>query len=277
MRRNWPGFRPGPAAGPRARIRKLRGPVTLDTAIALAPAPGVERRFEIAELRRIAARLQPCRSRGARSASRVLWRRSIRRASWKRCGHSCRRRASNCSISAAKWFPRAFSSFRSAGLRQAAAGAFWSGSLQYGGRHRVAVWARVNVSVAEPRVVAVEDLSPGRPIEAPCCGSRLATNSRPPKLLRRPSKRLPARFCAAPSAPEQRSARHGWSAPKAVLRGETVEIESREGAALVQAPGQAQASGAIGETILVLNPMSNKRFPARVTAKGKVAVGKGSL
>ena len=80
------------------------------------------------------------------------------------------------------------------------------------------------------------------------------------------------------SMPRRGSDLSAWlAAPKAVVRGEAVEIESREGSAIVQAPGQAQASGAIGEIILVLNPMSKKRFSARVIAQGKVAVGKGSL
>ena len=55
-----------------------------------------------------------------------------------------------------------------------------------------------------------------------------------------------------------------------------MQVEAREGAALVQLPGQAQGSGAIGQTVLVLNPMSNKRFPARVEGRGRVSVGKGS-
>jgi flagella basal body P-ring formation protein FlgA len=68
--------------------------------------------------------------------------------------------------------------------------------------------------------------------------------------------------------------RTDWlSAANAVERGETVQVEVREGGAVVQLTGEAQRSGAVGQTIPVLNPMSKAVFKGRVEAKGKVTVG----
>ena len=139
------------------------------------------------------------------------------------------------------------------------------------------IWARVKILVSAPRVVAVENLSPGRPIDSTML--RVETREEFPSVEASPAsvEEVAGKMVRRP-VPAGTSIRSAWlAAPKAVLRGEAVEVESREGAAIVQAPGQAQASGAIGDIILVLNPMSKKRFAARVIAQGKVAVGKGSL
>jgi flagella basal body P-ring formation protein FlgA len=248
----------------------------LEAAIGLAPAPGVERRFEMAELRRIAARLnlpEPQRA--------VCVCRPVALLDRARVVEALRSQLPAARIELLDFsrqpVPDGLLEFPRSGLRQAAAGAFWSGSLQYGGRRRIALWARVNITVSEPRVIAVQNLIPGRPIDISAL--RVETRAAFPsaeafagsleevdgKILRRTVR----------AGAEIRSA---WlEGPKAVLRGETVQVDSREGAALVQAAGQAQGSGAVGESILILNSISNKRFPARVTGKGKVAVGKGSL
>jgi len=58
-----------------------------------------------------------------------------------------------------------------------------------------------------------------------------------------------------------------------VLRGDTVTVEVFNGAAHLELQGLAQGSGAMGDTIAVLNPDSHKQFPARVEGKGRVSVG----
>ena len=247
----------------------------LDAVVSLAPAPGVERRFEIAELRRIALRLNLPEPRGEVCVERPV----------APLDPAPILAAMQAQLPAARIelldysrhpMPEGAPEFPLTGLRQAAAGAFWSGSIRYGGVHRLAIWARVNVSLRALRVVAVGNLSPGRALESSAL--RVETRDEFPsadafpvaieevvgKVLRRPVR----------SGTAIRSA---WlEASKAVTRGDTVQVEAREGAALVQLPGQAQGSGAIGQTVLVLNPMSNKRFPARVEGRGRVSVGKGS-
>jgi flagella basal body P-ring formation protein FlgA len=173
--------------------------------------------------------------------------------------------------------PEGVLEFPMSGLRPASAGGFWTGAIQYGGRHRLTVWARVIITVSAPRVIAAENLNPGKPLDRSALRVETAEDfpSADPlpasideiagKVLRRPVRAGTAIHAA-------------WlDEPKAVTRGETVQVEVREGGALLQFPAEAQGSGAVGQTILVLNPSSNKRFPARVEAAGKVAVGKKPL
>jgi len=57
-----------------------------------------------------------------------------------------------------------------------------------------------------------------------------------------------------------------------VNRGEMVHVEVRAGAALIAFEAQAQSSGAAGQTITLLNPISKRRFSARIEGKGKASV-----
>jgi flagella basal body P-ring formation protein FlgA len=60
--------------------------------------------------------------------------------------------------------------------------------------------------------------------------------------------------------------------PRDVMRGDTVRVEVRDGGAHLELEATAEGSGAFGEIISVLNPISKKRFPARVEGKGRVSV-----
>jgi hypothetical protein len=57
-----------------------------------------------------------------------------------------------------------------------------------------------------------------------------------------------------------------------VARGDTVHVEVHSGAAVIAFDAQAQASGAAGQTIPLLNPISKKRFSARIEGKGRAIV-----
>ena len=159
--------------------------------------------------------------------------------------------------------------FPRSGLR----GDIWHGFVRYAGRHRAAIWARVRISIPAPRVVATVDLRPGRPIDASSLKLEVRDDfpaAEPfPAALEDVVGKLPRRPIRA-GTPICSS----WlDEPKAIARGETVLVEVREGGALLQFDGQALASGAVGQTIPVLNTMSKKRFQARIEAKGKVSVG----
>jgi flagella basal body P-ring formation protein FlgA len=60
--------------------------------------------------------------------------------------------------------------------------------------------------------------------------------------------------------------------PKEVMRGETVHVEVRNGAARIELDAVAEASGSAGESIPLLNRSSGKRFRGRVEGKGRVSV-----
>jgi flagella basal body P-ring formation protein FlgA len=164
--------------------------------------------------------------------------------------------------------------FPRAGLRQGIGdGALWAGWIRYGGRHRFSIWVRLRVSITCTRVVAEADLPVGRPIGA--AALRVETRAGFPRTVNAPPTvddvvgRVPRRTIRAGTAIEA-----AWLDPaKAVARGDTVQVEVREGGAVLQIPGQAQASGMVGQTILVLNPMSKKRFSARIEGPGRVSAG----
>ena len=58
-------------------------------------------------------------------------------------------------------------------------------------------------------------------------------------------------------------------------RGETVKVEVHSGNARLEFEAQTEASGVAGQTVPVVNPVSKKRFKARVEGKGRVSVGTG--
>lgn len=244
----------------------------LDAVVALAPAPGVERRFEIAELRRIALRLnlpaperEVCVGRPAAplDPARIL--------------EALRAQLPDARIELLDYdrhpVPEGALEFPLTGLRQLPAGVLWNGFVRYGGRHRAAVWARVKAAAMATRVVATTGLRPGHPIDA----ASLAVETRDefpaagpiPSTVDEVAGKLPRRPIRAGTP-----IRAEWlTAPKAVERGDTVQVEVREGGALLQLTAQAKSSGSVGQTIPVLNTMSKKRFSARVEAKGRVTAG----
>jgi flagella basal body P-ring formation protein FlgA len=167
------------------------------------------------------------------------------------------------------------------GLQQGAGGGYWHGYVQYAGTRRFALWARVKVLVSGPRVVATEDLKTGVPLEA----AQLRVETREeifspavfPTSIEAVAGKLPRHAIAGGAA-----LRADWlEPPKVVLRGETVLVEVTSGGAHLKLEATAESSGAIGETIAVLNPISKRRFQARVEAKGKVVAyqleNKGTL
>ena len=62
-----------------------------------------------------------------------------------------------------------------------------------------------------------------------------------------------------------------------VVPGDIVQVEIVSGGARLVLDGVAATSGAVGDSVLVLNPDSKKQFRARVIAAGKVLVTRGNL
>jgi hypothetical protein len=180
----------------------------LDTQVALAPAPGIKRNFELVELRRLAARLslseplrEVCVERRAAplDAARIL--------------EALRAQMPSAQIELVDYMrgpvPEGELEFSPRGLPAGTSTGFWSGAVRYAANRRFAVWAKVRITAD-------------------------------------------------------------------VNRGEMVHVEVRSGAALIAFEAQAQSSGAAGQTITLLNPISKKRFPARIEGRGKAFVDGGA-
>jgi len=162
--------------------------------------------------------------------------------------------------------------FPRAGLHRSADGALWTGSVTYAANRRLSVWARVRIVESVRRVVANLDLAPGRTVDERSvsavtrrefpCGEPYA-ESLADVVGRWPRRAIPA---GAALRTDQ------LTGPKAVLAGDEVAVEVRNGGAVLLLEGKAEAAGAVGEAILVRNPASGRLIRARVVAPGKVAL-----
>lgn len=241
--------------------------------VGLAPAPGVERRFDIPELRRIAARLHL----ESEPRQEICVTRPVAPLDRDRILAAMREQLPAAAIELldfSHWpAPAGTLEFPLSGLRDD----HWTGAVRYAGSRRLAVWARVRVRVSVARAMAARDLRAGERLDSADLRIETVEAAPAPGLyLESASEGAGKRL--------RRSVRAGdvlraeWlETPPDVARGETVQVEVRSGAALLAFEGQAQGSGNVGQTISVLNPQTRKRFQARVEARGRVALAGASL
>ena len=148
----------------------------------------------------------------------------------------------------------------------------WRGDVVYGGRRRFPIWARVMITGPVTRIFASADLKAGEPIRQ--ASLRVETSEGFPHVgkdvlsVERIVGMLPIRPIAA--ATEIRM--NDLSRPSDVNRGEAVEVEVQSGAARLVLTATAETSGRSGDTISVRNRESKKLFQARVSGKGKAIV-----
>jgi flagella basal body P-ring formation protein FlgA len=246
------------------------GAALADTPLALAPVPGVARRFDFLELRRIAARFslpEPARE--------MCVTRPVALLDPARILAAMRAQLPGAEIELldfSRWpAPEGTLEFSPAGPR----GEHWTGAVQYGGGRRFAVWARVRVRLSAPRPVAAHDLRAGQRLAS--SDFRLETGAsstdvHPPSIAELSGRRLRRTVRAGTAV------RAEWTdTPPDVARGETVAVAVRYGAAVVAFEGQAQGSGNAGQIVAVLNPQTHKRFHAHVDGPGRVSLEGDSL
>ena len=254
-----------------------------DTEIALAPAPGVARVFRAPDLRLLAARFHLDPAPGADGP--ICVERPVAPLDAARLLAAMRQSLPEARIEIREFSrqpaPAGDIEFPVAGLHAPSVGAsagapsrpaLWNGAVVYAGTRRFSIWAMVSVRVAGTRILAVADLRPGQPVS-------------PAQLAAETREEFPS---AAPFAQSVDRVAGLWprlliragspirtdqlEQPKEVMRGETVHVEVRNGAARLELDAVAEASGSVGESIPVLNPSSMKRFRARVEGKGRVSV-----
>jgi flagella basal body P-ring formation protein FlgA len=242
--------------------------------IGFAPAPGAQRRFSARELSRLAAgkgvtvTSEPvCFERKLQEITLdsflIALRESLPREAELELIDFSRARVPNGVLE----FPRS-------GLTRphGREPAIWRGRIKYDAAQSVPVWAKVRVWTSRPTVVAVVNLPAGKPIES--SQLRLDTTDADPFTNAGPltietvAGRAPRRPIRAgeviPAA--------ALKTPADVIRGETVGIEARYGAAFLKFEVRAEASGRAGDAIPVRNIESGKTFRARILRKGWVRV-----
>jgi flagella basal body P-ring formation protein FlgA len=251
--------------------------VAPDLPVALAPVPGVERVFRLPELHRLAARfhltVEPatefCVVRPVSPPDPALFLAAMRKA------------LPQATIEMADYsrqpVPDGELTFPANSLRRAPHDALWLGYVSYGGSRRFTVWARVKVTIPVDRVVAAAELPPNVPISP----DQLRVETRQEaystglflKSIQEAAGKAPR--AAVPAGAPIRAIE--LQIPPDVVRGETVHVEVHDGGAILSLEVRAEASGTRGETILVSNPATNRRFRARIEGKGRVSVDSSSL
>jgi flagella basal body P-ring formation protein FlgA len=161
-----------------------------------------------------------------------------------------------------------------AGMR---APAIWRGSVEYGANGRFSIWARVLVSARLPRIVAVETLRRGKPIEP--ADVRLEYSDSFPLPgdfaagINQVSGRIPARTITTGSEVHLSQ----LLATADINRGDLVEVEVRSGGTRLAFAARSESQGRSGELVALRNLSSNKVFQARVDGRGKASVDAGAL
>jgi flagella basal body P-ring formation protein FlgA len=252
--------------------------VAPDTEIAVAPAPGAVRVFRVPDLRLLAMRFHLD---GPDADGPICLERPVAPLDLSRLLAAMRRSLPEARIEILDYsrqpVPAGEIELPVSGLHAPPIGtpakpALWNGAVIYAGTRRFAIWATVNVRVTAPRILAVADLRPGQPIVT----AQLAAETREEFPSAAPFARSVDRVvgwwprliirAGSPIRTDQ------LEQPKEVMRGETVHVEVRNGAARIELDAVAEASGSAGESIPLLNRSSGKRFRGRVEGKGRVSV-----
>ncbi len=145
----------------------------------------------------------------------------------------------------------------------------WRGDIIYAGDRRFAIWARVKLTAPVTRLIAVENLRPGVPIN-PGQLREEVTEAFPlapghETKLSQIDGLVPIRTLAAGT--EIRAA--DLIRPSEVNRGDLVHVEVRMGAARVALTGRAESAGRLGELVPIRNLESSRVFQARVEEQGQ--------
>ena len=152
-------------------------------------------------------------------------------------------------------------------------GRVWRGYVNYSGRRRFPLWARVRITTTEPRVVAAEKLAVGTPIRAEQV--RLVTDETPmlEPLAAHSMEEVAGKIPRRSIEPGAVILRNQIQEPAEIRKGQMVRVEAGQGAVHFTLEARAESNGRRGEMVVVRNPTSGKNFRARVEGPGKASVG----
>ena len=145
----------------------------------------------------------------------------------------------------------------------------WAGYIQYSGTRRFNIWARVQVVVNQTRVVAATPIKAGEAL-TPERVRLEQFESEPDITFVRTLEEAYGRITKTPVAEGAPVIARMLAWPAAVLKGDTVRLHAKTGAAQITVEAHAQASGRIGEVIPVKNPTSGRIIRARINGSGEV-------
>jgi flagella basal body P-ring formation protein FlgA len=249
-----------------------------ETILSLAPVPGSQRIFHVPELRQIAARFHIPNA----AEDDICVEREMAPLDPAELLAAMQRELPAAKIEILDFSkqpaPHGKIEFRRSGLRSSAVPeATWFGAVRYAPNREFTIWAKVKATVRAPRVIALSDLAPNKPIEA--SQLKLETREEFPsaqslaETIEEAVGRYPRAIIRAGAAIR----RDALEPARDIRQGDIVEVDVRSGQAHLNFEARAEGSGSIGETIVVRNPASTKRFQAKIAAKGKVLVDTGGI
>ncbi|MFN7993817.1 MAG: flagellar basal body P-ring formation chaperone FlgA [Bryobacteraceae bacterium] len=257
--------------------------VPAETSLCFAPAAGARRVFKAAELGRLAQRYKVAQP----SVSEVCFERSMQQLTREDLASAMKQQPglAGAHIEIEEFsqasVPKGEIVFPLATLPHPAhaeenSPVLWRGFVSHGSGRKTPVWAKARISVACKRIVAVEPLTPGRPVEA----SQLRLEEwqgfplrdEMPGSVEQISGRLPKHTIPQGAPVTADLLQDAWE----VERGESVHIEVHSGAARLSFVARAETPGRRGDVISIRNLKSGRLFSARVESKGKAIVDAGT-
>lgn len=149
----------------------------------------------------------------------------------------------------------------------------WRGSVQSGKGSTYPVWARVRVTAAATRVVAVTDVPAGALIAPEQIRVETVEESPFEEGLIRSAENAAGLVAKSGIARGSAIRKTQVAPPMDVARGDTVRVEVRAGNARLSMEARAETSGMKGAVITVRNLSTGRDFQARVAGKDQVTVG----
>jgi len=148
----------------------------------------------------------------------------------------------------------------------------WRGTVVSAGDRRFAIWAKVWITAPVARIVSIENLRQGIPIQASQVRRDVIEAFPSAVIADRTLDQVvgltPIRSIAAGAEVRPEN----LARPNDVNKGDMVRVEVRIGAARLALNGRAESTGRVGDFIAVLNPESSRTFQARVAGKDSVVV-----
>jgi flagella basal body P-ring formation protein FlgA len=156
-----------------------------------------------------------------------------------------------------------------------AAAVLWRGRLVYDGQHSLGVWAKVRLAVPGEVVVATEEIPAGSVIRTQQLRTvtlaqfpSLGAGPRTPFTVEQLSGKVARRKIAVGDSILAAAVQD----PRDVTRGDTVRVLVVDGAATITLEGIAESSGNTGQTIVVHNPSTGKKFRALIESRKQVVI-----
>lgn len=148
----------------------------------------------------------------------------------------------------------------------------WRGFVHYGMSRRFPVWARVRIALPTVRIVALEALPPGQPIQESQVALKTMEDALVDGVFAGKVSEVAGRTPAARIEPGAAIRLSNLKAKAEIAAGDDVQVEVRNGAMRIYATARAEQSGRLGDTISLTNLQSLARFRARVEGRSKVSL-----